>query len=57
MRLRYGPPPPPREWDRRDPDYDDVYHELRSPVFWLGAAVCFFGFLALCVLMIVTMEP
>ena len=23
MRLHHGPPPAPREWDRRDPDYDD----------------------------------
>jgi len=35
-----------------DPDYDDPYNELRSPVFWIGATICFFGFLALCVLMI-----
>lgn len=52
MRLKYGPLPEPREWDRRDPGYDDPWNELRSPVFWLGATLCFFGFLALCVLVI-----
>jgi len=57
MRLHHGPPPAPREWDRRDPDYDDPYHELRDPLFWIGATICFFGFLAVCVLMIAFGTP
>ncbi len=54
MKLTRGAIPARYEWDRRDPDYDDL-EELRDPRFWLGAVVCFFGFLAFCVLMIVTL--
>lgn len=56
MRLKDPRPfPPTHEWDRTDPGYDDpLWRELIDPPLWLGALVFFAGFLAFCVLMIVT---
>lgn len=54
MRLRWKDDPYPEryEWDRWDP-YVEPMDDLRSPLFWIAATFCFFGFLAFCALLIV----
>lgn len=49
MKLKYGPLPEPREWDRRDPDYGPAPLELRelaNPWLWLAAVVFVIGLIA-----------
>ena len=58
MRLRHAPPPAPREWDRRDPDYDDVMPTLLELAVMVPVAiVVVLGFLVFVGLAFAVLAP